>query len=704
VSEDHRLDEATQISQVNRTQETLRRSPSIPESESSEQEDLVAKVKRALQGGTDYLFAEQNEDYHWCAELESNSTITSEYVFLAQILGLDLADRREKMVAYLLHHQKKDGSWGIAAHFDGDVSSTAETYLALRILGLEVSHPALVSAQNYILTRGGLEKVRIFTRIHFALFGLIPWEAIPAIPPEFIFFPPQMPVNIYSLSSWARGTMVPLFIIFHHKPVFALPNGKDRDNRFLDHLWLDPADKRIPYAPSLSELIVKTMKREGSRWRTLFAAADRFLKFYEKRGKSFRVRAFALKKCESWILEHQEKSGDWAGIFPPMVNSVLALTLQGYALDSDPVKRGIEAIDRFAWEDELGYRIQACVSPVWDTALAAIGLVDAGVEGSDAKLKGAIDWILERQLVVEYGDWKVYNPDGPSGGWSFEYQNSWYPDVDDTAAVVLALLKQDPTSATTPAMKRAIGWMVSMQNRDGGWAAFDINNDHKFLNEIPFSDMNSLCDDSSPDVTGRVLEALGLLRRNLGDALARHYGEASIQNSIDRGVDYLKRTQEIQGSWYGRWGVNYVYGTSNVLCGLSQIEPDLKKMTPEVRSMIERGTQWLKLVQNEDGGFGESLESYSDKRWMGKGESTASQTAWGAMGLLSYLSAQDPAVQNAIRYLLRKQRKMGISGLSWKESHFTGTGFPNHFYLRYHYYRHYFPMMALGRFHRALQN
>jgi squalene-hopene/tetraprenyl-beta-curcumene cyclase len=689
-----------------KSQSELLKIPSQIPTEIQDDTDAYSEVSQAIQAAREFMLSIQREPGHWCAELESNSTITSEYVLMCQMLGLSdaLETRGPKIVAYLLKEQLPNGSWSIAHSCDGDVSTTAEAYLALRILGLEQDHPTMMRAQSFILRHGGLEKLRIFTRIFFAMFGLLPWNAIPAIPPEAMLLPPQAPVNVFALSSWARGTMIPLFVIAHHRPIYALPNGKSDKNTWLDHLWLNPADKNVPYAAPWTQMLL----RHGPGFRSFFGVADLFLKMYEKTPISA-LRRKALDECTRYILTRQEESGDWAGIFPPMMNGVIALTLQGYSMDSDPVRKGIEAIHRFAWEDENGYRIQACNSPIWDTALGTIGLVDSKSHTTDPRLEKSLEkamkWVLKHQLLVDHGDWKVYRPKLPSGGWAFEYENSWYPDIDDTAAVILALLKQDPKRVDSEAIQRAVRWVLGMQNRDGGWAAFDVDNNKLFLNEIPFSDMDSLCDPSSPDVTGRVLEALGLVLSH------SKLLETEIVPACEKALNYLRKTQELQGSWYGRWGVNYVYGTSNVLCGLAQWK--VAASDP----MIIRALEWLKQVQNADHGWGESLASYADKRWMGRGESTPSQTAWALMGLLAYLPAHDEAVTNGVQWLIQHMVPAKTSqayegeipvpspkGSTWNEKQFTGTGFPNYFYLRYHMYRHYFPMMALGRYARALEN
>ncbi len=642
-----------------------------------ESRPLLIDARAAASAAQESLFRVQRGD-HWCAELESNTTITAEYVLLCQALGIDLGPRREAIARYLFSRQKGDGSFGIAFNLPGDVSTAVETYLALRLVGVPREDDRMLRAERFIRGAGGIAKVRVFTRINLALFGLFPWGAVPTVPPEIVLLPPWSPINIYRLSSWARSTMVPLFMLFHHLPVFALPGGSP-EGGWLDHLWLDPAEKDVPYRTS----VLETLRGEGVGWKAFFNAGDALLRAYERaRGAPplTLLRAHALRECERWVLARQEASGDWAGIFPPMLNGVLALHLAGHALDSGPVRRGLDAIERFGILDGEGFRIEACQSPVWDSALSLIALADSGHGGGDPRLVAARDFIERKQILDDHGDWKVYNRRGRPGGWSFEHANTWYPDVDDTAAVVIAFLKGDPASRGRAVVRRGVDWMLSMQNRDGGWAAFDVGNDRLFLNEIPFSDMDSLCDPSTPDVAGRVLEALGLLDDRRHRAACR------------RGIAYLRRSQEREGSWFGRWGVNYVYGTSNVLNGLA------RQRVPASDPMVARALRWLESVQNGDGGFGEGLESYADPSAMGRGPSTASQTAWGVMGLLAYRPASDEAVARGIAWLVDRQPTAGPAAGSWEEEEFTGTGFPRHFYLRYHLYRHYFPLMALGRF------
>lgn len=638
-------------------------------------DELQLRAAVAAARARDYAYEIRKEDGHWCAELESNTTVTAEYVFMRQALGLELSDRREGLVRYFFGQQKSDGSWGLATNHPGDVSTTAETYLALRILAVSADDPRMKDAEHFVLKHGGLEKMRVFTRINLAMFGLFPWEAVPTMLPELILCPPSSPANIYALSSWARGTMVPLLILFHLKPLFALPNGKRLDNDWLDHLWINPKKKRIPY----SEPLMTVLRATGASWKAFFTATDPLLRGYEmlrELGNTplAALRRHAVRRCEEWVLERQEEGGDWAGIFPPMVNGVLALYANGRPPDDEKLQMALAAIERFTIDDESGFRVEPCQSPVWDTILMMVALVDAGFK--DETLATSRAWITDLQVLCDRGDWKVSNPNGRPGGWSFEYVNTWYPDVDDTAAIVTGLLKHDPASGSSEAVQRAVAWMVSMQNDDGGWAAFDKNNDKIFLNDIPFSDMSSLSDPSTPDIAGRVLEALGLL------------DDPRYREVCARGLAYLRATQEPEGSWFGRWGVNYVYGTSNVLCALS------RQHVPAGDPMPARAVAWLRSVQNADGGWGECLESYGNRALMGKGRSTPSQTAWALMGLLAYVPPQDPSVQRGIAWLVGRQNAAG----SWDEEEFTGTGFPNHFYLRYNLYRHYFPLMALGRF------
>ncbi|KAL4735040.1 terpenoid cyclases/protein prenyltransferase alpha-alpha toroid [Aspergillus similis] len=410
------------------------------------------------------------------------------------------------------------------------------------------------------------------------------------------------------------------------------------------------------------------------------------------------------RKCLAWILERQEKTGDWAGIFPPMFFSVLALLLEGYSLHSAPVRGGLSGMERFIWSDKTGMCMQSCVSPAWDTVLMTIGMRNAGISGS--QLQRGIDWLTAKQHSGRNGDWKVLKPTITTGGWSFEYHNTWYPDLDDTAAAIIAYAKQNPFSVNKRVVTNAIEWIIGMQNRDGGWGAFDYENNKEFFNKIPFSDMDSMCEPSTADVTGRILEALGLVLK-IGTETPSYQVSASLESRMRetaaRAIKYLKSEQESFGAWFGRWGVNYIYGTSNVLCGLAYWETNLDGSRNDTAHMLmEDGVRWLLKTQQNDGGWGECLETYKDISLAGTGPVSATQTAWAIMGLLTRLVPSYPAITRGIEFLLSRQVTEGELEGTWDEEPYAGVGFPNHFYIDYALYKHYFPMMALGRYGRLI--
>lgn len=664
---------------------------------------LASEARSSLAHAVNHSFESVKSDGHWIGEMRSNATITAEYILLRQSLGLDLEADAEALGCWLLSDQNEDGSWAIAPSYPGDVSSTIEVYLALKILGVSMDDQAMLRARDFILLHGGVAKIRIFTRIYLAIFGLVPWEEVPEMPAELILMPSRAPINIYRMSSWARSTIVPLLVLCHHRPIYSLP-GKNSD--FLDELWCCNAAHSIdPYAPPLWEIWKNDLVTFA------FALVDKAL--YLVGGlRRAPTRTYARRKCMEWILEHQEESGDWAGIFPPMPFGLLALTLEGYKLEDSPVRRGLEALERFAWQDKKGKRVQACVSPVWDTALTSIALCDAQVPASDPRLVLAMSWVRARQLLGPQGDWRIYCPQATAGGFSFEYYNSWYPDIDDTAAIIIAFLKQNPQSASSTHVSRAVEWILGMRNSDGGWAAFDKGNDKLIMNKIPFSDMDALCDPSTADITGRVLEAFGLLAQIARKQFVAPTLLERTQAASDGAIAYLAAQQEPNGSWYGRWGVNYLYGTSNVLCGLAYYKHDAR-----VKRVVTPALQWLRSVQNLDGGWGEGVDTYKLPERAGLGVSTASQTAWGLMGLLAGNEGDvhENSVEKAVRWLVSRQTVIeaqtpgedagagnGNTG-TWEQKQHTGTGFPGHFYLGYDLYRHYFPIMALARYVRCLE-
>ncbi|KAI0145340.1 terpenoid cyclases/protein prenyltransferase alpha-alpha toroid [Xylariaceae sp. FL1272] len=625
-------------------------------------------ISRAIQ----YSWDDAKLDGHWIGELKANVTLTAEHIFFYQSLPTKEKPRipqADEYMRYLLKEQTEDGSWTIAPGYPGDVSTTVEAYLALRILGVAASTLQMKKARDFILAFGGVAE----------------------LPTEFILAPSWCPMNIYNVASWARSTTVPLLLIAHHRPVYALPNGMSANNSFIDELWVNPSNKMVPLGPSLTDL-------GRTDWVTyLFSSVDKAL--WVLNGlRNNPIRSFARKQCIDWILEHQEDAGDWAGIIPPMHFGVQALLLEGYSIQSEPIQLALAAIERFTWQDESGKRLQSCISPVWDTSLMLQGLCNAGVDREDERLRKAAEWIKDRQIQTK-GDWQIRRPKLKPGGFGFEYHNTWYPDIDDTAAAILSIIQQDPGAVCSPAVTAAAQWVCGMQNSDGGFAGFDADNDKLWLNKIPFSDMGSLCDPSTPDCAGHVVECFGMMMRTAQEANVTLVPaiSAAIHAASLRAIDYLVRTQEPTGAWYGRWACNYVFGTCNVLCGLAYF---VDSGDDRVRAMMQSGTRWLKCVQNSDGGWGESLETYRDPSLAGRGQpSTPSQTAWALMGLLATCGPDDESVLGGVSHLLRTQTDYrGETAASWPERFYTGTGFPNFFYIGYSLYRHYFPLMALGRF------
>jgi squalene-hopene/tetraprenyl-beta-curcumene cyclase len=641
-----------------------------------------AQLDEAIGRSQDYLLSLQHSEGYWWADLESNATITAEVVLLHKIWGTDAARPLAKAEQYLRSQQREHGGWELFYGDGGELSTSVEAYMALQLLGVAASDPALQRAKEFILSRGGISKTRIFTKFHLALIGCYDWRGLPSIPPWLMLLPNQFPFNIYELSSWARGSTVPLIIVFDRKPVYIVDPAIS-----LDELYVEGSQRTYE------------LPRNGD-WTDLFVELDHAFKFAESLNL-VPFRSESLKAAEKWVLERQEVTGDWGGIIPAMLNSMLALRSLGYSVHDPIVVRGLQAIDHFAVETEDTYWVQPCVSPVWDTALVMRSLVDSGMAPDHPSLVQGGEWLLQQQ-IFDYGDWAVKNRQGKPGGWAFEFINRFYPDVDDTAVVVMALnavrLPNEPLKQQ--AINRAIAWIASMQCKPGGWAAFDIDNDQDWLNLLPYGDLKAMIDPNTADVTARVLEMVGRLK-GIGDqAFSSLPPDSSLlpplsslsSPSLDRALSYLIQEQEPDGSWFGRWGVNYIYGTSGALTALALVAPQ------QSRSAIERGANWLVSCQNSDGGWGETCRSYDNPALKGQGVSTASQTAWALIGLMSagdaigdYASA---AIQAGIQYLLTTQTSDG----HWDEVEFTGTGFPCHFYLNYHLYRQHFPLAALGRY------
>lgn len=626
-------------------------------------------VTEAIANSQSYLLDQQYPDGYWWAELESNVTITAEIILLHKIWGTDKQRPLHKAEAYLRSQQGKHGGWELFYGDGGHLSCSVEAYMALRLLGVPASDSALVRARDFILRRGGISKTRIFTKFHLALIGCYSWRGIPSIPPWIMLFPEWFPFTIYEMSSWARGSTVPLLIVFDQKPVF---DSQPRIN--LDELYTEGADHAKFELP------------RNSDWTDLFVLLDDGFKLAEDLNL-VPFRKQGLEAAEKWVLERQEATGDWGGIIPAMLNSLLALRCLNYDLADPVVQRGLEAIDRFAIETSDSYRVQACVSPVWDTAWVLRAMVESGLEPDHPALVRGGEWLLQQQ-ILDYGDWVVKNPQGKPGGWAFEFENRFYPDLDDSPVVIMALnsLKLPNQKLKQAAMARGLAWIASMQCNQGGWAAFDINNNQHWLNSLPYADLKAMIDPNTADVTARVLEMLGSCNLSIES------------QQLEKAIAFLIQEQEADGSWFGRWGVNYIYGTSSALSALSKIAPHTHQRS------IERGAAWLVKCQNLNGGWGETCLSYDDPSLKGLGISTASQTAWALIGLMAAGEATGnwamDAIEKGVNYLVSTQETDG----SWDETEFTGTGFPSHFYLKYHFYQQYFPLLALGRYQMSVSS
>jgi squalene-hopene/tetraprenyl-beta-curcumene cyclase len=630
------------------------------------QENWALRLEQSIERGADHLLSLQADQGYWVGELEADSTLESDYIYYLYVLGKADPARIEKLANYVRRKQLPDGGWNIYPGGPSELNATCKAYFALKLAGDNPKSPRMVQARETVLRLGGLERSNSYVRFYLALAGALGWELVPAILPEMMLLPNWFYLNIYEMSSWTRGIVIPMAILSALRPDWRLP-----DHARVDELFRDPAQKNAAFAWS-DQLL---------SWRNFFLAADRAMKLYEKLPWK-PLRARALREAKSWLLEHIERTDGLAAIYPAMMNSIFALMALGHGADDPLTSREIREFARFEIEQGDTIRLQPCVSPVWDTCIAMVALEEAGVPEDHPALVKAAEWLLTKQ-VLGPGDWQVKNTDAEPGGWVFEFRNDFYPDVDDTAFVLMALqrVKYPDPARMNAAIRRGIQWLLSMQNQDGGWAAFDRDNNKSFLCNIPFADHNAMLDPSTADVTARVLECLG------------RFGWSANHPAIQRAVQFLLKDQCDDGSWFGRWGVNYVYGTSGVLRSLETVSLTAKEY-------CQRAVRWLRSVQKPDGSFGESLRSYHEPHTKGEGNSTASQTAWGLIGLLAGADASDPAIQNAVSYLVDQQNADG----SWSESEFTGTGFPCVFYLKYHLYRNSFPLYALARFRNQSQD
>lgn len=658
--------------------------------------ELRSAVDEAIIRTQEFFLKTQYPEGYWWGELESNATMEAEYLLMTYFLSVVEPKIWRKIVRRILKGQGEDGGWAQYYGGPGDLSTTAECYFALKLAWvLNLSEvgphdPPMERARAFCLQRGGIPFTRVFTKIWLALFGEWPWEGIPVLPPELIYLPPWFPFNIYDFSSWSRETIVPITILMARRPICPLPEGAT-------------LDELLPEGRASTDFSIPKPRNGLWGWSGFFYLADKALHLYERLPwKPGRERA--IRRAAEWVIAHQEADGGWGGIQPPWVYSLMALKALGYSLDHPIMRKGIEGWKGFLIEEGDEIRVQACVSPVWDTCLALIALVESGIPPDHPALVRAGEWLLTKQ-ILRPGDWAVKVKGVEPGGWPFEFANDWYPDVDDTAEVIIALhlVRLPDEGAKHRATERGIRWVLGMQSKNGGWAAFDRDNTRTALAKIPFADFGEALDPPSVDVTAHVVECLGRL------------GYDRDHPAVRKALDYIYSEQELDGPWFGRWGVNYIYGTGAVLPALEAIDEAMDQ--PRVRRAVE----WLLSHQNSDGGWGESCASYADPSLKGQGPSTASQTAWALMALLSAGKGGHPAVERGIRFLLETQQEDG----TWDEPYFTGAGFPGYgtgerlrhhpqpskmglelpagFMINYHLYRNYWPLTALGRYRQFLE-
>jgi len=622
--------------------------------------DLGKVAAVTLAKARDHLLGLQDPRGWWIGELETNVTMDAEDVLLRHFLGILTKTAAEETAVWIRSQQRADGTWANFYGGPGDLSTTVEAYVALKVAGDNQDAEHMKRAANWITSQGGVTATRVFSRIWLALSGLWSWDDLPVIPPEIIYLPSWFPLNIYDWGCWARQTVVALAVVASFKPSNPLPF-------LIDELYASVPGKHPKAA-------------QQDAWSIAFNTLDKALHKLEPKLPK-RARRAAQRRCIDWIIARQEADGCWGGIQPPWVYSIMALHLMGYGVDNPVVKKALDGLEGFTIREDGMRRLEACQSPVWDTVLSMTALEDAGLEPDHPALVQAAHWILDEE-IKQPGDWQVRRQRTAPGGWAFEFQNDNYADTDDTAEVVLALRRLDlneRTAENRAAVRRGLRWLEGMQCKDGGWGAFDADNTRELINKLPFCDFGAVIDPPSADVTAHIVEAFA------AEGLAA-------ETACKRGVIWLLRNQEADGSWFGRWGANYLYGTGAVVPAL--IAAGVKPGRPQIRKAVA----WLESVQNDDGGWGEDLRSYDDpKEWSGKGASTASQTAWALLALLAAGERGSEATERGIRWLARTQRPDG----TWDEPYYTGTGFPRDFYLNYHLYRLAFPVSALGRYVRG---
>jgi squalene-hopene/tetraprenyl-beta-curcumene cyclase len=621
------------------------------------------ELASAIRAAQENLLRQQRPDGHWCGELIVDSTLCSDFVLFMHWLGEVDDALQQRCVRHILKRQLPDGGWNI--YYDGpsEVNASVKAYFALKLAGHSADLPFMQEARANILRLGGIPKMNTFSKLYLALLGQFPWQYLPSIPVEMILLPKWVFFNIYKMSSWSRAMLVPLAIINHFKPTRELPGLKQLHELY--PLGTEHKDFTLPRDPRFFA------------WRNFFLRADHALKLISKLGWR-PMRRRALEEAERWMVERiGEGSDGLAAVFPAMLNCLIALRVLGYAPPNPIYEKAAKDFAGLFVDDPEDFRIQPCLSPVWDTSINIIALAESGVPAEHSALKKAATWLVEKEVRIR-GDWTMNNHHPEASGWAFEYNNIYYPDTDDTAMVLMALrlARPDDQQSFDALFRRAVAWQLSFQCRDGGWAAFDKEITKHWLEDMPFADHNAILDPTCSDLTARTLELLGYINF---DASKR---------SVRDAVQHLIDTQDDDGSWYGRWGVNYIYGTWQVLRGLRAIGENM------TQDWILRGRDWLESCQNDNGGWGETCASYETPVLKGKGESTASQTSWALMGICACGDLDRPSVQRGLRYLLSTQRPDG----AWEEPQITGTGFPGVFYLKYDMYRQNFPLLALATY------
>ncbi len=633
--------------------------PEISESYPANDEEIAHAITRAQEN----LLRQQKPDGHWCGELIVDSTLCSDYILFMHWCGEVDAPLQRRCVRHILRRQLPDGGWNIYHGGPSEINASAKAYFALKLAGCSVDAPFMQDARATIMRLGGIPQMNTFSKLYLALLGQFPWKYLPAIPVEMVLLPKWAPFHIYKMSSWSRAMLMPLAIINHFKPTRVLPGEKQLHELY--PLGTEQSDLRLPRGEPFWT------------WRNFFLRLDDTFKFLQPlRIRPLRRRA--LEEAERWMLERiGEGSDGLAAVFPAMLNCLIALRALGYSKSNPIYAKAEKDFDGLFIDDPEDFRIQPCLSPVWDTSINIISLAESGLPAEHPALQKGAEWLVNKEVRIR-GDWSANNSYPQASGWAFEYNNVYYPDTDDTAMVLMALRLVQPKDpqALNKIFRRALDWQLSFQCRDGGWAAFDKNVTTPWLEDMPFADHNAILDPTCSDLTARTLELLGYIGFD--------FNTPSVRDAIQ----YLIDTQDKDGSWYGRWGVNYIYGTWQVLRGLRAIDQDM------TQAWILRGRDWLESCQNNDGGWGETCGTYENPSTKGIGESTASQTAWAIMGICACGDLDRPSIQRGLRYLLNSQKPDG----SWDEEQITGTGFPRVFYLKYDMYRQNFPLLALATY------